>query len=129
MSDRDERTPGRVERQEENNDRLGEANIRDEGVPGELREEMFENARLLNTFDDTIETNVNDEPGFDDGVPGSISDFSVVTGREENDSTTRLADPNDDAGGEVRGPRVGGDGAFDGGPERDHPLGGEHKKR
>lgn len=128
MTDRDKETPGQIDPSEENEDRMGEGNIRDEGVPGELREEMFENARLYYMHETTDMTNVNDEPGFDDGTYGSISDFSVVTGDDPEDSATRLADPNDDAGGEVRGPRVGGSGGIDGGPQRDHPLGGEHKK-
>lgn len=123
MTDRDKQTPGQIDPHEENNDRMGEANIRDLGVPGELREDMSENARLFNEFD---QTNVNDERGFDDGLPGSISDFSVVTGQGTQDSTTRLADPNQDAGGEVKGARVGGSGGVDGGPERTTPLPDNH---
>lgn len=118
-------TPGQPDPKEADTTREGMGMVRDEGVPGELREEMFENARLYRMHENTEMTNVNDEPGFQDGMPGSISDFSVVTGDGPEDSTARLADPNDDAGGEVSGPRVGGAGGFDGGPQRGHKLKGE----
>ena len=98
----------------------------DEGVPGELREEIFENARLYRMHENTEMTNVNDEPGFNDGMPGSISAYSVVTGDDPQDSTARLADPNDDAHGEIHG-GDGHAGNFDGGPQRSHPLEGDHK--
>lgn len=123
-SDRDLQTPGQIDPHEENDDRLGPGNIRDEGVPGELREDMFENARLFNEF---TPQNVNDEPGFDDGIGGSISDFDIAQGNAE-ESGPRLADPNHDAGGEVKGPRVGGSGAVDGGPPRRHPLPGQDEQ-
>ena len=121
--DRDSETPGIIDHKQEDDSLSGI--VRDEGVPGELREEMFENARLYNMREATDMTNVNDEPGFDDGTYGSISDGSVVTGDGPQDSTARLAAPNNDAGGEVKGPRVGGSGAVDGGPPRTRPLPGD----
>ncbi|WP_235692430.1 hypothetical protein [Deinococcus aquaedulcis] len=93
----------------------------DDGIDPDLRAEMLDNA--LAYMDDEPPHNVNDEPGFDDGVPGSISDFSVV-GPQTPGGVTRLADPSFDAGGEVQGPRVGGSGGFDGGPPRTTPLPG-----
>lgn len=99
--------------------------VYDDGIEPSLRTEMLDNASAY--MADTPPANVNDEPGFDDGVPNSFSDFSVVT-PENPQGTARLADPNHDAGGEVHGgPRAGGSGGFDGGPQRDHPLPGEEK--
>ncbi len=125
MTDQDDQTENPQSPDEARIQQEGMGMIVDEGVPGEIREEIFENARLYRMEENTEMTNVNDEPGFQDGIQGSISDFSVVTGEGPEDSTARLADPNDDAGGEVRGPRVGGSGGFDGGPKRDHKLEGE----
>lgn len=93
----------------------------DDGVPADIRTEMLDNAVAYG--DDFTPNNVNDEPAFDDGTPGSFSDFSVIT-PDNPDGTTRLADPSQDAGGEVRGPRVGGSGGIDGGPPRARPLPG-----
>ncbi|GHF56619.1 hypothetical protein HNQ07_003679 [Deinococcus metalli] len=93
----------------------------DDGIDPSLRSEMLDNAVAYG--DDFVPNNVNDEPSFDDGVPGSFSDFSVIT-PENPDGTTRLADPSLDAGGEVKGPRVGGSGVIDGGPPRTTPLPG-----
>lgn len=124
MTDRDKETPGQIDPHEENDDRMGEANIRDLGVPAELREDMFENARLFNDFE---REKINDEPSFNDGLPGDIADFDLVQGRDNAASASgpRFADPNNDAGGEVHGPRVGGSGVVDGGPPRTHPLPGQ----
>lgn len=93
----------------------------DDGIEPSLRTEMLDNAEAYMV--DTPPANVNDEPGFDDGIPNSFSDFSVIT-PENPGGTTRLADPSHDAGGEVKGPRVGGSGGIDGGPPRTHPLPG-----
>ena len=95
----------------------------DDGIDPSIRTEMLDNAVAY--LDDAPAGNVNDEPGFDDGVPNSISDFSVIT-PENPGGVTRLADPSFDAGGEVHGPRVGGSGAFDGGPPRTTPLPGSN---
>ena len=106
----------------EGNDGLAGAGIvYDDGIDPTIRTEMFDNA--IAYADDTPPSNVNDEPGFDDGVPNSFSDFSVVSS-DTPDGTTRLADPSLDAGGEVSGPKTGGSGAFDGGPARTTPLPG-----
>ncbi|BDP41113.1 hypothetical protein DAETH_10820 [Deinococcus aetherius] len=93
----------------------------DDGIDPSIRTEMLDNAMAYG--DDFTPNNVNDEPSFDDGTPGSFSDFSVIT-PDTPGGTTRLADPNQDAGGEVRGPRVGGSGGIDGGPARTRPLPG-----
>ncbi|MFB9994912.1 hypothetical protein ACFFLM_23460 [Deinococcus oregonensis] len=91
----------------------------DDGIDPSLRTEMLDNA--LAYMDDTPPNNVNDEPGFDEGVPNSISDFSVVT-KDMPGGVARLADPSFDAGGEVQGARISGSGGFDGGPPRTTPL-------
>ncbi|GAA5532835.1 hypothetical protein [Deinococcus aluminii] len=93
----------------------------DDGIEPSLRTEMLDNAIAYS--ENTPPANVNDEPGFDDGVPNSFSDFSVVTA-DIPGGTTRLADPSFDAGGEVKGPRIGGSGGIDGGPPRTRPLPG-----
>lgn len=111
--------PGQIDENEIDNQRMGEASMRDLGIDPKLREEMLDNAVAYGL--DVSPTNVNDERAFDDGLPGSWSDFSAVT-EDAPEGTTRLADPNDDAGGDVKGPRVGGAGGFDGGPPRATPL-------
>lgn len=93
----------------------------DNGIDPELRTEMLDNAVAYS--DTTPPSNVNDEPGFDDGVPNSISEFSVVSS-DTPGGAARLADPSFDAGGEVHGARVSGSGGFDGGPPRATPLPG-----
>ncbi|UBV43575.1 hypothetical protein LAJ19_05000 [Deinococcus taeanensis] len=93
----------------------------DDGVDPSLRTEMLDNAMAYGT--DFVPNNVNDEPAFDDGVPGSFSDFSTE-GAQGGVGAPRLADPSLDAGGEVKGPRVGGSGGIDGGPPRTTPLPG-----
>ncbi|MBB5235119.1 hypothetical protein [Deinococcus budaensis] len=95
--------------------------VYDDGIDPSIRSEMLDNAVAYG--DDFTPNNVNDEPGFDDGVPGSFSDFSVIT-PENPEGTTRLADPSLDAGGQVKGPRIGGSGGIDGGPPRTRPLPG-----
>lgn len=115
-------TPGQLDPAEEGNARMGEGTLRDLGIDEDLRTEMLDNAVAFGL--DEQPTNVNDERAFDDGLPGSWSDFSVVSA-DSPEGTTRFADPNDDAGGEVRGPRVGGAGGFDGGPQRPRPLPGD----
>lgn len=108
------------------NDALAGAGMTfDDGIDPSLRTEMLDNAVAYG--DDFTPNNVNDEPGFDDGTLGSFSDFSVITPGTP-DGTTRLADPNNDAGGEVRGPRVGGSGGIDGGPPRTRPLPGTEEE-
>lgn len=97
----------------------------DDGIDPSLRTEMLDNAMAYGT--DFVPGNVNDEPSFDDGVPGSFSDFSVIT-PDTPGGTTRLADPSHDAGGEVKGPRVGGSGGIDGGPPRTTPLPGTEEE-
>ncbi|AFZ68235.1 hypothetical protein [Deinococcus peraridilitoris] len=119
MTDRDKVTPGQLDEHEENNDRMGAGPTRDLGVPGELRQEMFENARIYGLDEQPM--NVNDERAFDDGLPGSISDFSALSA-DNPEGSARFAEPNDDAGGEIKGPRVGGAGGIDGGPQRERPL-------
>lgn len=94
----------------------------DDGIDPSIRTEMLDNAAAY--LDDAPPGNVNDEPSFDDGVPNSISDFSVIT-PDNPGGTARLADPSLDAGGEAKGPRVGGSGGFDGGPARTTPLPGD----
>lgn len=95
--------------------------VYDDGIDPDIRTEMLDNAAAYGT--DFVPNNVNDEPGFDDGVPGSFSDFSVVSA-DNPEGTTRLADPSQDAGGEVKGARVAGSGGIDGGPPRTRPLPG-----
>ncbi|MFC4425865.1 hypothetical protein [Deinococcus navajonensis] len=95
--------------------------VLDDGIDPNLRTEMLDNAVAY--ADDTPPSNVNDEPGFDDGVPNSFSDFSVVSA-DTPGGVTRLADPSFDAGGEVHGARISGSGGFDGGPPRTTPLPG-----
>ncbi|GAA5511357.1 hypothetical protein Dcar01_00064 [Deinococcus carri] len=97
----------------------------DDGIDPSLRTEMLDNAVAY--MPDSPPARVNDEPGFDDGMVNSISDFSVVT-PENPGGTTRLADPSNDAGGEVKGPRVGGSGGIDGGPPRTRPLPGTEEE-
>ena len=122
-------TPGQIDPSEENDDRMGPASMRDLGIDPELREEMLDNAVAYGL--DEQPTNVNDERAFDDGLPGSWSDFSPVAAEGSGlDNTSpegaaRFADPNNDAGGETQGPRVGGAGGFDGGPPRATPLPGD----
>ncbi|MEF2279886.1 hypothetical protein V3W47_16455 [Deinococcus sp. YIM 134068] len=99
----------------------GAGALQDEGIDPSLRVEMLDNA--MSFGDDFVPNNVNDDPGFDDGVPGSFSDFSVTTPGESG-SAPRLADPSQDAGGEVKGARVAGSGGIDGGPPRTTPLPG-----
>lgn len=99
----------------------GAGAVYDDGIDPSLRTEMLDNAAAYG--DDFTPNNVNDEPAFDDGVPGSFSDFSVIT-PDNPQGTTRLADPSLDAGGQVKGPRVGGSGGVDGGPPRSTPLPG-----
>lgn len=99
----------------------GAGALQDEGVDANLRTEMLDNAAAFG--DDFVPNNVNDDPGFDDGVPGSFSDFSVTTPDTSGDAP-RLADPSLDAGGEVKGARVSGSGGIDGGPPRTRPLPG-----
>ncbi len=103
--------------------------VHDLGVDAALREEMFDNARNFGLDEQPI--NVNDERAFDDGLPGSWSDFSPVaaeTSELENATpdgiAPRFANPNQDGGGHVKGPRVGGSGGIDGGPARTTPLPG-----
>jgi|GEM_PF-5351664 len=121
-------TPGVIDHAEEGNARMGAGMQRDLGIDPALREEMLDNAVAYGL--DEAPVNVNDERAFDDGLPGSWSDFSPVADENaplENatpDGAARFADPNDDAGGTVDGPRVGGDGGFDGGPPRREPLQG-----
>ncbi|WP_216318468.1 hypothetical protein [Deinococcus aestuarii] len=93
----------------------------DDGIDPALRSEMLDNAVAYGV--DFAPGNVNDEPSFDDGTPASFSDFSVITA-DNAEGTTRLADPSQDAGGETKGPRVGGSGGIDGGPPRTRPLPG-----
>ena len=108
------------------NDALAGAGMTfDDGIDPSIRTEMLDNAMAYG--DDFTPNNVNDEPSFDDGTPGSFSDFSVITPGTP-DGTARLADPSNDAGGEVRGPRVGGSGGIDGGPPRTHPLPGTEEE-
>lgn len=95
MTDRDKVTPGQLDEHEENNDRMGAGPTRDLGVPGELRQEMFENARIYGLDEQPM--NVNDERAFDDGLPGSISDFSALSA-DNPEGSARFAEPNDDAG-------------------------------
>lgn len=99
----------------------GAGALQDEGIDPSLRTEMMDNAAAFGN--DFVPNNVNDDPGFDDGVPGSFSDFSVATA-DGPDSGPRLADPSQDAGGEVKGARVSGSGGIDGGPPRTTPLPG-----
>lgn len=99
--------------------------VYDDGIDPSIRSEMLDNAVAYG--DDFTPNNVNDEPGFDDGVPGSFSDFSVIT-PDNPEGTTRLADPSLDAGGRVKGPRVGGSGGIDGGPPRTTPLPGTEEE-
>ncbi|SMB93663.1 hypothetical protein [Deinococcus hopiensis] len=97
----------------------------DDGVDPSIRTEMLDNAVAYG--DDFVPNNVNDEPSFDDGTPGSFSDFSVIT-PENPGGTARLADPSNDAGGEVHGARISGSGGFDGGPPRTAPLPGTEEE-
>lgn len=99
--------------------------VYDDGIDPAIRTEMLDNAAAYGT--DFVPNNVNDEPGFDDGVPGSFSDFSVVSA-DHPEGTTRLADPSQDAGGEVRGARIAGSGGIDGGPPRTTPLPGTEEE-
>lgn len=109
-------------RRGEGSDALAGAGVLyDDGVDPDLRAEMMDNAAAYGT--DFVPGNVNDEPGFDDGVPGSFSDFSVASS-DQPDGAPRLADPSQDAGGEVRGGRAAGSGGIDGGPPRTRPLPG-----
>ena len=101
--------------------------VRDLGVDPALREEMFDNARNFGLDEQPV--SVNDERAFDDGLPGSWSDFSPVaaeTAELENatpeELAPRFADPGQDGGGHIKGPRVGGSGGIDGGPRRTTPL-------
>lgn len=111
-------TGGRVG--EGGNDALAGAGLTyDDGIDPSLRTEMLDNAAAYG--EDFTPNNVNDEPSFDDGTPASFSDFSLPG---DPGGAPRLADPNQDAGGEVRGPRVGGSGGIDGGPPRTRPLPG-----
>ncbi|GBF07515.1 hypothetical protein DAERI_150033 [Deinococcus aerius] len=108
------------------NDALAGAGMTfDDGIDPSIRSEMLDNAVAYG--DDFVPNNVNDEPSFDDGTPGSFSDFSVIT-PDNPEGTTRLADPGIDVGGEIKGPRVGGLGSVDGGPPRTHPLPGTEEE-
>lgn len=106
------------------NDALAGAGMTvDDGIDPSIRTEMLDNAAAYG--EDFTPNNVNDEPSFDDGMPASFSDFSLPG---DPGGAPRLADPNQDSGGEVRGPRIGGSGGIDGGPPRSRPLPGTEEE-
>ncbi len=90
----------------------------DEGTTGELLNDKMTAEDVLRNNADANQTNVNDEPGFDDGQLGG------------SDGEDRQGDPNNDGDSDLEGDARGGTGAaksggVDGGPARRNPLPGQ----
>ncbi|MFD2610262.1 hypothetical protein ACFSR9_12565 [Deinococcus taklimakanensis] len=92
--------------------------VQDEGTTGELLNDKMVAEDVLHQDAKANQTNVNDQPGFDDGILG---------GRDFED---RQGEPNNDGDSDLEGDARGGDGTarsggVDGGPARTTPLPGE----
>lgn len=97
-----------------------EGEIRDDGTTGELLNDKMAAEDLLRAAASEDATNVNDQPGFQDGSQG---------GRDFED---RQGTPNNDGDSDLEGRAAGGDGThrsggIDGGPARTTPLPGAKK--
>ena len=91
----------------------------DEGTTGELLQDKQAAESILRSEAEADQSNVNDAPGFDDGLLGG------------SDYEDRQGEPNNNAlGSDVHGEAEGGvgqarSGGVDGGPARTHPLPGK----
>ncbi len=90
----------------------------DEGTTGELLNDKMTAEAVLRDNADANQTNVNDEPGFDDGQLGG------------SDGEDRQGDPNFNGDSDLEGDARGGtgvarSGGVDGGPARKKPLPGQ----
>lgn len=90
----------------------------DEGTTGELLQDKMTAEDLLRDNAAENESNLNDQPGFDDGRLGG------------SDGEDRGGDPNNDGDSDLEGDAHGGtgtsrSGGVDGGPARKHPLPGK----
>ena len=90
----------------------------DEGTTAELLQDKNMAERILRSDAETDESNLNDQPGFDDGRLGGW------------DGEDRGGDPNSGTGSDLGGDDTGGvgtarSGGIDGGPARKNPLPGQ----
>ncbi|WP_293912385.1 hypothetical protein [Deinococcus sp.] len=91
----------------------------DEGTTAELLQDKQATESILRSEAQADQHNVNDAPGFDDGMLGG-SDFEDRQGEPNNNALG--SDVHGEAEGGVGQSRSGG---VDGGPKRTHPLPGK----